>query len=127
MPPFGILLSDDLIFTSRITGAARAHGLDMCAVSALATLEEMSRQRPPACVVVDLHFPGLMIAELVPTLKQLGPCTIVGYGSHVAAELLRHARDAGCDVVLPRSKFVEVLETEIATWYGMRSANPQSH
>ena len=35
--------------------------------------------------------------------------TIIGYGSHVDTATLKAARDAGCDVVLPRSKFVEEL------------------
>ena len=122
MAPAGILLSDDLIFTSRITGAARAQGLEMRAVGSVAALEQTVRDRPPACVIVDLHHPGLDVARLAATLKQAAPCTLVGYGSHVAAELLKQARVAGCDVVLPRSKFVEVLEQDLGNWYGKASA-----
>ena len=42
--------------------------------------------------------------------------TIVGYGSHVATQGLHQARVAGCDVVWPRSKFVEELSRTLRTW-----------
>jgi hypothetical protein len=41
---------------------------------------------------------------------------VVGYGSHVEAELLRAAREAGCDPVLPRSKFVKDLDRDLTGW-----------
>ncbi len=50
-------------------------------------------------VVVDLSRPGVM-----EVLSQVGVRTI-GFGSHVDHELLAAARAAGCDEVLPRSKF----------------------
>jgi hypothetical protein len=41
---------------------------------------------------------------------------VVAYGSHVDAQGLAAARAAGCDLVLPRSKFVEELPTALALW-----------
>jgi CheY-like chemotaxis protein len=118
MPATGILLSDDLFFTSRIAGTARALGLELHTVRTAAALAAAAKERTPACVLVDLHHPELNLATLAPLLKQSTPCTIVGYGSHVAAEVLHQARVAGCDVVLPRSKFVETLEDEMPKWFG---------
>jgi hypothetical protein len=43
---------------------------------------------------------------------------VVAYGPHVDAALLRAARDAGCDPVLPRSKFVEQLSQALTEWIG---------
>jgi len=43
---------------------------------------------------------------------------VVGYGSHVDADTLHAARVAGCDPVLPRSRFVEELPTALAGWLG---------
>ena len=125
MNPLGILLSDDLIFASRITGTARAQTLEIKTARTVDQMRQMISAGPPACVIVDLHHPGLDLAALVHEIKNGGPCTIVGYGSHVAAELLQQARVAGCDVVLPRSKFVEELATSLPTWYGI-SAKPPS-
>ena len=126
MHPTGLLLSDDLIFTSRITGTARALGLDLQTARTAAALESAAGERSPACVILDLHHPELNVATLAPLLKKSGPCTIVGYGSHVAAEVLHLARAAGCDVVLPRSKFVETLEEQMPKWFGVKSAKPSS-
>ena len=41
---------------------------------------------------------------------------LVAYGSHVDAEALRAARAAGCDPVLPRSKFVDDLPAALPGW-----------
>ena len=41
---------------------------------------------------------------------------VVGYGSHVDAATLHAARVAGCDPVLPRSKFVEELPGALPGW-----------
>ncbi len=124
MPATGILLSDDLLFTSRVAGTARALGLEMHAVCTIGALEDLARQRGPACVIVDLHHAGLELAALVAALRRGPACTIVGYGAHVAADVLHAARASGCDVVLPRSRFVETLEAELSRWYGAGGAKP---
>ena len=115
----GLLLCDDLIFSSRITGTARAQGLTILTANSLDTLRELVRRQPPACVLLDLHFPGLDLSELLTFLHDTCPTMprVVGYGSHVDAPRLRAAREAGCDVVLPRSAFVEQLSTELSAWF----------
>lgn len=109
----GLLLSDDLMFTSRIVATARAHGRDVVAVKTAESLFAKAAESPPAGVIVDLHNPTLDVATLRAGLPGV---RIVAYGSHVDAERLRAARQAGCDLVLPRSAFVERLEAEIAGW-----------
>jgi len=111
-----LLLSDDLLFGSRVTGTAEALGL---AVYSVRTADELLRQaevRRPACVLVDLHNPTLAIAEVVPALKAMGPVRVIAYGSHVEAATLRAAREAECDRVLPRSQFVEELPRALVEW-----------
>jgi CheY-like chemotaxis protein len=116
--PEGLLLSDDLIFTSRITTEAKAQGLSVVAVRSVATLVDHARQHLPHGILLDLAFPGLDVNELFLELR--GACAslprVVAYGPHVDVEALRAARAAGCDPVLPRSKFVEVLGVEIGKW-----------
>lgn len=116
----GLLLSDDLLFKSRIAGSARSLGLELVAVSKAADLLAKAQANPPACVLIDLQNPGLDIAGLAKGLKEAGNPYLVAYGSHVDAASLKAARDAGCDLVLPRSKFVETLEKELAGWFGVR-------
>jgi len=113
----GLILSDDLLFTSRITGTARDLGLTVTPARSADRLLEMARARPPACVIVDLSNPGLVLNDLMADLRTLSPVPrVVAYGSHVDAETLKAARAAGCDPVLSRSKFVEELPTQLRIW-----------
>jgi CheY-like chemotaxis protein len=113
----GLLLSDDLLLTSRVVGTARDLGLAMETVKTPGDLLDHARQDPPACVIVDLNNPGLKVGEVIEQLRSLG-VRIVAYGSHVDVETLRKAREAGCDIVLPRSKFVEQLPDKLKQWCG---------
>lgn len=113
----GFLLSDDLMFTSRITATARALKLEMTTFRDSATLLTSAQQTAPACVLVDLHNPGLDALAFVQSLRSQGNPTIVAFGSHVDSEALKAAQAAGCDLVLPRSKFVEMLERDLARWF----------
>ncbi|CAN5617678.1 hypothetical protein BH10ACT1_BH10ACT1_35740 [soil metagenome] len=61
----------------------------------LATAEDL--------VVVDLSRPGVI--EALATVEG----HVVGFASHVDAELLAAARQAGCREVLPRSRFFATL------------------
>ncbi|PLS75128.1 MAG: hypothetical protein CYG61_09015 [Actinobacteria bacterium] len=60
-------------------------------------------------VVVDLSRPGVLDA-----LAQLGAVRTIGFGSHLDRELLAAAAAAGCDEVLPRSKFFAALQELLA-------------
>jgi CheY-like chemotaxis protein len=116
VPP-GLLLSDDLIFTSRITGTARGLGLEVRQVRALDRLIETAKQVGTRCVILDLAFPGLDLSALMRTLGELeAPPRVVAYGSHVDAASLQAARAAGCQPTLPRSKFVEDLARDLPHW-----------
>src|SRR4051794_36085337 len=117
--PVGLLLPDDLIFPSRITATAQAHGLAVTPARTAALLLALAEQAPPACVVVDLDNPGLDIEGLVRQLQAApAPPFVVAYGARVDAAGLRKAREAGCALVLPRSKFVEDLPTALPGWFG---------
>jgi len=116
--PEGLLLSDDLIFTSRITATARDRGLTVRAARSGEALVELARQSPPRGVLIDLSNPGLVLPELLRRLAEACPSMprVVAYGSHVDTAVLRAAREAGCDPVLPRSKFVEELPRALPEW-----------
>jgi CheY-like chemotaxis protein len=114
----GILLSDDLIFSSRITGTAQSLGVTIRVARSADALVTIARQQPPRLVILDLANPGLSVPELIARLRAaVAPMPlVVAYGSHVDAEGLRAARAAGCDIVWPRSKFVEELPRVLPEW-----------
>jgi ActR/RegA family two-component response regulator len=115
--PNGLMLSDDLIFASRVTATARAHGLSVEQVRDPDELLSRAAAAPPDCVVVDLQVAAEELQRIVGRLVTLlpRPC-IVAFGSHVAVESLHAAREAGCDVVLTRSEFADRLERDLPQW-----------
>ncbi len=118
----GYLLSDELMFNSRIIGTAKDLGLVVKAARTIADLAALIDQQPPVCVILDLANASLEIAELVSRLRAMAMIPfIVAYGSHVDTAMLRVARDAGCDVVWPRSKFVTELAQALPGWFGVQS------
>lgn len=118
MTPLGIVLSDDLIFFSRISGSARAAGLAVRQAKSAADALARARETPPTGVIVDLQNPGLDLTTFMTQLKELchSQPRVIAYGSHVEAEVLKAARRAGCDRVMPRSQFATELEGAIAGW-----------
>jgi CheY-like chemotaxis protein len=116
----GLLLSDDLMFTSRITGTAQALGCTVKPVRSVEALLTLAQQERPRGILIDLGHPEVRIAEVMDRLRKLGSPLprVVAYGSHVDAATLRAAREAGCDPVLPRSKFVEELPNALPQWLG---------
>ena len=122
-PQPGYLLSDDLIFASRISGTAHDLGFRVIPVRSTDALRDVVHAHCPRCVLVDLANPGLVIAELMKNLAHVAPRPfVVAYGSHVDTKTLQAARDAGCDVVWPRSKFVTELATAMPHWFGKHEA-----
>jgi CheY-like chemotaxis protein len=117
-PPVGLLLSDDMIFTSRIVGTAAGLGLSVKAARSADALVQLAHEQRPRCVIVDLSNPGLHIADLMRRLGEIGSPRpfVVAYGSHVDTATLQAGREAGCDIVWPRSKFVEELARALPGW-----------
>jgi DNA-binding NarL/FixJ family response regulator len=109
-------LCDDLIFASKVTATAAAHGKTVAVKKTAETLLAAANANPPTAVILDLHVPGLDVAAVVKQLKEKGPITVIGFGSHVDKERLDAAVKAGCDEVMPRSRFVKELEESLPRW-----------
>ena len=116
MPPVCLILSDDLLDSSRIAGHAKAAGLEVVTCRDSATLLK-ALNRKPTLALIDLHNLGLEIETVVPVLHAAG-VRAIGFGSHVDVGRLKAARAAGCDEVLPRSAFFGDLEVRLAAWAG---------
>ena len=118
--PTGILLSRDLIFTSKVTGTARKLGHRVLVAGTSPLALAMIEQWRPCVVFVDLAAGDLVApAALVAYQGLAGPATaFVAFGSHVDTEALETARAAGCDPVLPRSEFAAELPDLIKRFFG---------
>ena len=117
----GFLLSDDLIFSSRITGTARAHGGTLTVFRDAEKMFE-SAGANPLVIILDLHNGTLDLPVFLAKLREdfLTIPKVIAYGSHVDAGRLRDARTAGCDLVLARSAFVNRLEKDLPKWLTSR-------
>lgn len=82
----------DLMDRSRLAAAGDITFVDSPA--------ELAVDLAPVAVVVDLSRPGVLEA-----LSGLGGVRTVGFASHVDHDLMERAKAAGCDEVLPRSRF----------------------
>ncbi|NBR06462.1 MAG: hypothetical protein EBT92_11890 [Planctomycetes bacterium] len=113
-----LVLCDDLIFSSKISGEARAIGLQAKVVKTVDKLVEVSSCEKFAGALIDLGIASPELEKLITELRASQgvnfPC--LGYGSHVDVELLRKARSLGYDPVLPRSKFVLELMTILLSY-----------
>jgi DNA-binding NarL/FixJ family response regulator len=122
--PAGLLLSRDLIFTSKVTGTARMLGRQVLTAGNAALALAMIEQWKPRAVFVDLAAGDLVKPEaLIAYRAAAGADTaFVAFGSHVDTAGLAAAADAGCDPVMPRSKFSAELPELIRRFLGAEGA-----
>jgi CheY-like chemotaxis protein len=100
-----LLVSRDLFFTSRVTGTADSMGIAVqVAADAQIAAERLSAE-DFSCVFIDLADSGLDVATFFAQLPSGEHPPVIAFGSHVATARLQAAREAGCDQVLPRSRF----------------------
>jgi hypothetical protein len=125
----GLLLCRDLIFTSKITGTARALGCRLLVAGNRSLAMSMIEQWRPCVVIADLAAGDLVAPEaLIAYQKAAGSATaFLAFGSHVETASLDAARAAGCHEVLPRSKFSAELPTLIRRYFGLETgARPEA-
>jgi hypothetical protein len=118
--PTGLLLSRDLIFTSKITGTARALGACVLVAGDPGLASAMIDQWRPVVVFADLTSGALVAPPVLMDLRrQAHPSTVfVAFGPHVDTLALATARAAGCDEVMPRSTFSHQLPALIRRYLG---------
>jgi DNA-binding NarL/FixJ family response regulator len=101
-----IALVTDLIFSSRISGAARSVG---AAVKILRKPEQLADAEGDL-LLADLNLEGS--APAAAQWAKAGPDAnrrVVGFVSHMDAAAISAAREAGIHEILARSRFIEVL------------------
>jgi CheY-like chemotaxis protein len=109
-----LALVDDLFFQSKLTETARHVGVTLQTVSTGDALLQAAAASAPRLVLVDLNARQGALASI----ERLGAMQgtpgaatppVIAFLSHVQTELAEKARAAGCQQVLPRSKFTAEL------------------
>ncbi|GAB4146921.1 MAG: hypothetical protein Tsb009_19860 [Planctomycetaceae bacterium] len=104
--PDGLLITDDLFFSSKVTGTAQSLGLKVLVKTPAAALELLNDSDSAiSFVMIDLGTPDLNVQQFLEAVQQSPRPKVIAYNAHVHTESLNAARDAGCDDVLSRGQF----------------------
>ncbi|MDR3702212.1 MAG: response regulator [Candidatus Sulfopaludibacter sp.] len=101
----------DLFFSVKLTDAAKRSGLSLEFVKEPKELL-VKAQEKPSLIIFDLNMESAEPLKLIAKLKgksETKGISLIGYLSHIQAELKQQAQEAGCDMVLARSAFSQNL------------------
>ena len=96
------------MFSIKISTAAKALGTEIYFERAYDKIVPRIREKQPALVILDLNSVKLRPMDVIVAMKsdpELKPIRTLGFVSHVHADIIRDAREAGIDEVLARSAF----------------------
>jgi PleD family two-component response regulator len=102
---------EDLFFSVKINESAKRSGLPVEFVKSEQDAMDKARTQP-ALIIIDLNFDRIEPVKLIALLKadaDTKGISLLGYVSHVQAELKMQAQVAGCNMVLARSAFSQNL------------------
>ena len=101
---------DDLIFSIKISTAAKALAVPVFFERSPDMVLPRIRERQPSLVILDLNSAKLGPIDVIAQMKadpELRGIRTLGYVSHVQTDVIGAARNAGIDEVLARSAFSE--------------------
>jgi len=104
---------EDLLFTVKISDAAKRAGLDVEFVKSEHDVIDKATHDKPLLIILDLNFGAVDPLNLISKVKNDGDLkqiSIIGYLSHVQGELKQQAHDAGANIVMARSAFSQNLQ-----------------
>lgn len=108
-----VVVVEDLFFLAKIRETARLLGVALDCVRTPAEVEQkLAETPPPNLVIVDLNGRQSQPIDLIAGIRRQPAykrTTLVGFLSHLQAELKQQAQAAGCDLVMPRSAFSQNL------------------
>ncbi len=99
---------DDMFFASKIRAVSEQLKIDIRFARSSDSVLSAAHETRPALIVVDLQSQKINAIELAKALKAdatLKDIPLLGFLSHVLADLQRAAIQAGFDTVIPRSVF----------------------
>src|ERR1700723_4234585 len=103
---------DDLLFTVKISDAAKRAGLEVEFVKSERDVIEKATSEKPLLIILDLNFSAVQPLKLISKMKSNGDMkqiSVIGYLSHVQGELKQQAQEAGANIVMARSAFSQNL------------------
>ena len=101
----------DLFFSVKISDAAKRAGLPVEFIKDEQEVIAKAKTKP-TLIIFDLNFDDVEPIKLISKLKNGSDykgISLIGYLSHVQAELKIKAQEAGCDMVMARSAFSQNL------------------
>jgi DNA-binding response OmpR family regulator len=111
-----LLVSQDLFFYSKITSTANELGFRIDVEGDVAEVVSKLPTSTYRCLILDLSTRGLRVADIIGALPTANRPAVIAFGSHVLAARLNEAREAGCNEVMPRSKFSATLPEILARY-----------
>jgi DNA-binding NarL/FixJ family response regulator len=103
-----VALVDDIFFIAKMKETAKQAGVALETAGTGEALAEAARKDGTSLLIVDLNARGSI--EAIEKLRAAGiTLPVIAFFSHVQAELGERARAAGCEQVMPRSKFAREL------------------
>src|ERR1700677_2046433 len=103
---------EDLLFTVKISDAAKRAGLEVEFVKSERDVLEKAANEKPLLIILDLNFSAVQPLKLISKVKSDGEMkqiSVIGYLSHVQGELKQQAQEAGANIVMARSAFSQNL------------------
>src|ERR1700676_1231341 len=107
-----IALIDDLFFLAKVHETAKHTGVTLETAATGEQLLKAAAASPAALLLVDLKAGqgGLAaVQRLCAPNGERKPRRVIAFLSHVQTDLAERARAAGCQDVMPRSKFTQNL------------------
>lgn len=98
-----ITFASDLIFTSKISAAAKSAGLSAATARSLAALEA-SLSDEPRMVFIDMSMPPDLAVKAIESCRE--KANTIAFYSHVQIDQRKAAEAAGVHRILSRSQFV---------------------
>jgi CheY-like chemotaxis protein len=109
-----VALMDDLFFQMKVAETAKHLGVELKVAATSDALMQLLKAQPPKLVIVDLNARSGAIAAVQRLRAEKNAVRVVAFLSHLQVDLAAQAQAAGCDEVMPRSKFTQNLASILA-------------
>lgn len=104
---------EDLFFLAKIQETARQLGVHLTVAKTEEQVLQTAHGEPaPTLIILDLNGSATKPLSVIGKLRKdpaLKKTSLVGFLSHLQADLKAQAQEAGCDLVMPRSAFSQNL------------------
>ena len=109
-----VALLDDLFFQAKLLETAKQVGVELRACTTPDALDAEIAKSAPRLIIVDLNALSDPFQAIERLQASGGKIPLIAFLSHVQVDLAERARAAGCNDVMPRSKFTRDLATILA-------------